>query len=199
MPEAAKPMRRRLLGPAVLIGGALWLGACALAPQKPSVARAAPAPLESPQPPKPDIAVAPTPPENPPPPTTPPVPKTPPAKAKPEAKPPPVQAAVVTPPPVAKPAPPPPPPPPTAQDVLDLDPVALTALLQSPRLKRQEAPAEVWQYFASHCVLHVFLYPAAQGAGLSVDHLEATDTSGAKSPTDDCLAELAAAKRTVAP
>ncbi len=109
----------------------------------------------------------------------------------------PVQTARVTPEPPAP--PPPPPPPPTTADILGLDAATLVKLLPTPRTKRQEASAEVWQYFASRCVLHVFLYPRQQGGGMGVDHLEATDARGLKFSTDDCLAELAAARRTASP
>ncbi len=111
----------------------------------------------------------------------------------------PIQTARVAPEPPAPPPPPPPPPPPATADILGLDAAALAKLLPTPRTKRQEASAEVWQYFAPRCVLHVFLYPRQQGGGMGVDHLEATDAKGLKFSTDDCLAELAAARRTASP
>lgn len=167
---------RKIFALVVLVG--VGLSACA-GPQRLTAKRATPAPVETP------------------------VPQTKP-KAKPKpvpmAKPaPPVQTASIAPEPAKPPPPPPPPPLPTAADVLKLDPVALADLLAAPQTKRQEASAEVWQYFAPPCVLHVFLYPGQSGGGLRVDHLEATNAKGVKFPTDDCLAVLATARRTAVP
>jgi outer membrane biosynthesis protein TonB len=190
----------------VVAGGALWLAACAATPQKTAVP-ATPAPVETPaaqKPPAPEIPVAKL--------AAKPIVK---PAAKPAPTPTPAPATVVAPAPTTivapapvKPPPParivraapePAPPPPTRQDVLNLDPAALTALLRTPRLKRQEAPAEVWQYFGTNCVLHVFLYPPTPAGRLSVAHLDATDTAGAKFSTNACLAELAGPRRLATP
>ena len=175
------------------VGGTLLLSACSGA-SRPSVAYQTPAPVITPAPaprpnpePKPEVVTE-SPKESP--------------KAETVQQPPEaaeqVQTARVETAPAPKPAPrpvtPPPPPPPTMHDVLNLDRSALTDMLLAPRLKRQEAPAEVWQYIGQTCVLHVFFYPSVQDSQLSVDHLEATSPTGAKYPTNSCLAELVTAK-----
>ena len=90
--------------------------------------------------------------------------------------------------PEAKPEPTPPPP--ATGDFLGLAPDGVTGLLGQPRLVRREKPAEVWQYAADACVLHVFLYGDEAGNALRVDHLEATDLQGARASTDQCLEVL---------
>ncbi len=44
-------------------------------------------------------------------------------------------------------------------ELLGLDPQRLAALLGDPELRRQEPPAEVWQYRNAACVLDIFFYP----------------------------------------
>jgi len=170
------------------VGSALLLSACSGAPG-PSVADNTPAPVITPAPAprpaaisKPEVVAD--------------APKAEPVQSPPET-PEPVRTARVEPAAVPAPKPEPvpaPPPPPTMHDVLDLDRGALTDMLLAPRLKRQEAPAEIWQYVGQTCVLHVFFYPSVQDRQLSVDHLEATSPTGAKYPTNSCLAELVTAK-----
>jgi len=50
-------------------------------------------------------------------------------------------------------------------------------LLGRPSLVRREAPAEVWQYAARECVLHLFLYQTALGAP-EVTHFEMRGLDG---------------------
>ncbi|MBT7757855.1 MAG: hypothetical protein HN732_11050 [Rhodospirillaceae bacterium] len=48
----------------------------------------------------------------------------------------------------------------------------LSGLLGEPTLRRSEPPAEVWQYSAAQCVLHVFLYSDAAEGGYLVSHVD---------------------------
>ncbi|MCC3304076.1 hypothetical protein [Sneathiella sp. HT1-7] len=40
-----------------------------------------------------------------------------------------------------------------------------------PNLLRQDSPAEVWQYLAQGCALHLFFYPGTSGEALVVRHI----------------------------
>ena len=40
-----------------------------------------------------------------------------------------------------------------------------------PNLRRQDSPAEVWQYLAQQCALHLFFYPKSSGEALVVRHI----------------------------
>ena len=40
-----------------------------------------------------------------------------------------------------------------------------------PNLRRQDSPAEVWQYLAQQCALHLFFYPGKSGEELVVRHI----------------------------
>ena len=73
--------------------------------------------------------------------------------------------------PATTPAVPPTPAPPAtpamkSRQLVGLDRGGLNSLLGKPTLLRQDASAEVWQYVAPDCVLHVFLYRDG-GAGLN--------------------------------
>jgi len=48
-----------------------------------------------------------------------------------------------------------------------------------PTLLRQDAPAEVWQYLATDCALHLFFYPAQKGGDLVVSHIAINGRSAA--------------------
>ncbi len=41
----------------------------------------------------------------------------------------------------------------------------------NPNLRRQDSPAEVWQYLARDCALHLFFYPGTSGEALVVRHI----------------------------
>lgn len=41
----------------------------------------------------------------------------------------------------------------------------------APNLRRQDSPAEVWQYLTPACALHLFFYPGASGDALVVRHI----------------------------
>ncbi len=76
---------------------------------------------------------------------------------------------------VSLPEPPPNPPPrpvPDLQTLVGMNRDGLSGLLGKPTLWRREPPAEVWQYSAAKCVLHVFLYSDAAAGGYLVSHVD---------------------------
>ncbi|WP_339632890.1 hypothetical protein [uncultured Sneathiella sp.] len=40
-----------------------------------------------------------------------------------------------------------------------------------PNMRRKDSPAEVWQYLAPDCALHLFFYPASSGGEMIVRHI----------------------------
>ena len=72
-------------------------------------------------------------------------------------------------------------------------PTMLVAELGEPRLRRQEPPAEVWQYRGQDCVLDFFLYQDAQT--FKVVHIEARDLSARSVETRSCLRRLLEARQ----
>ena len=72
-------------------------------------------------------------------------------------------------------------------------PATLVAELGEPRLRRQEPPAEVWQYRGQGCVLDFFLYQDAQT--FKVVHIEARDLSARSVETRSCLRRLLEARQ----
>jgi hypothetical protein len=73
--------------------------------------------------------------------------------------------------------------------VLGLQPEDVQDLLGVPKLVRREAPAEVWQYRSTACVLDVFLYPEDTGAQ-QVRYLEARTAAAEPALTDDCVNDI---------
>ena len=64
----------------------------------------------------------------------------------------------------------------TPGELVGLSGAEVAGLLGTPSLTRHDDPAEVWQYADGGCVLLVFLYGAAGGAG-RVSHAETRGTS----------------------
>jgi hypothetical protein len=60
---------------------------------------------------------------------------------------------------------------PAIKDLAGLKPDDVLSILGQPDLKRDEPPAELWQYRAADCVLNLFFYNDADGYRLS--HAEA--------------------------
>ncbi len=152
-----------------MVGLALALGACVTAeppPVQKAVApmlvpvRSVPAAAQSKIVAKPEQVAA--------------VPAVPAAPAAPAA---PAKVAVVKPPAAAvAPAPKKPPvaapePAVSLEDLVGLQRTAVADLFGPPGLLRREPPGEVWQYRRRGCVLHVFLYEAAE-SGQRVEHVE---------------------------
>ena len=61
--------------------------------------------------------------------------------------------------------------PPAIQDLAGLKPDEILSILGKPDLKRDEPPAELWQYRAADCVLNLFFYDDA--GGYRIEHAEA--------------------------
>ena len=62
---------------------------------------------------------------------------------------------------------------PDLQNLLGMDRDGLRALLGKPTLRRSEPPAEVWQYIAAQCILHVYFYGDATNSRHLVAHVDA--------------------------
>lgn len=75
-----------------------------------------------------------------------------------------------------------------SEHLIGLTPAALTETLGTPRARRRDRPAEVWQYRTESCVLDVFLYSAE--AGPQVIHLEARDAAARPIPAQACLGTM---------
>jgi len=74
-------------------------------------------------------------------------------------------------------------------------PAQLTDLLGQPNLRRKEKDAEVWMYSSRLCVLHLFLYPGANGGVPGVKHMEMRRPNSATPvPPRDCLDSVIARK-----
>lgn len=82
------------------------------------------------------------------------------------------------------------PPPPVADDMADLNPAAVTALLGEPSFVRRDPPAEIWQYRPKGCVLDLFLYPQGAGGDLRVRHVAARVAGGGKVSVATCAARV---------
>ena len=67
----------------------------------------------------------------------------------------------------------PPRPTPDLQQLVGMNRGGLSGLLGKPTQWRREPPAEVWQYRASQCILHVFLYKDTDEGRYLVSHVEA--------------------------
>ncbi len=74
-------------------------------------------------------------------------------------------------------------------ELIGLDSDALEAALGVPAMLRHDAPAEVWQYRSTACVLSVFLY--AEGARWRVTYVDiGSPRGGSPVPAADCFASL---------
>jgi hypothetical protein len=60
--------------------------------------------------------------------------------------------------------------PPAIKDLAGLKPADVLSILGQPDLKRDEPPAELWQYRAADCVLNLFFYDDA--GSYRLDHAE---------------------------
>lgn len=80
--------------------------------------------------------------------------------------------------------------------LLGLDRARLTALLGAPEFLRSDAPAELWRYRARHCILDLFLYTRAGGAGgpLTVAHYKARTPDNGTIAAQRCLEALLRAR-----
>jgi hypothetical protein len=85
----------------------------------------------------------------------------------------------------------------TADALVGLSAADLTAAIGSPRWRRRESPAEVWQYQGASCVLDVFLYQEVGAA--RVVYAEARDESLLPVTLAACLQRIEAERRKPAP
>jgi len=84
------------------------------------------------------------------------------------------------------------PPPSLAGDLVGQTPDAVRRLLGEPRLRRQEAGAEIWHYQASQCHLDVFLYPDAGARPvLRVAFAQARAAGTVRRAESACLRDIA--------
>jgi len=109
-----------------------------------------------------------------------------------------VPQETAAPPPAAPPGPPAPVVPAAASPlqasaIMGLDRGALRKLLGEPRLIRHDAPAEVWQYQTTSCVLDLVLYKQANKS--RVVYAEARTPAADPTPTDNCLSDVAATRK----
>ena len=73
----------------------------------------------------------------------------------------------------------------------------LFVLLGVPSLIRNDAPAQIWQYANSACVLHLFLYERGAGS-YRVEHYEVSERGAAPAGGQACVGGfLGAARRAV--
>jgi hypothetical protein len=64
----------------------------------------------------------------------------------------------------------------------------IAEMLGRPGFVRRDAPAEIWQYRGSDCVLDVFLY--ADGSSARVQHVELRPRQPARPTTPACFAGM---------
>jgi len=77
--------------------------------------------------------------------------------------------------------------------IVGLNRRAIRKLLGEPRLIRRDDPAEVWQYRTAACVLDLVLYKEKNEP--RVAYAEARTPAADPTPTDSCVAEVAAQRR----
>jgi hypothetical protein len=73
-------------------------------------------------------------------------------------------------------------------ELIGLERQQLQARLGDPALRRRDAPAEIWQYRSSLCVLDLFLY--RDGQAVRVTNAEVRPRDGRELPAATCLSSL---------
>jgi len=66
----------------------------------------------------------------------------------------------------------------------------VSRLLGPAPFKRQDDPAEIWQYRTTGCTLDIFLYHDGQGSAFKVRHFEARGRNNQKVTEQDCFVDL---------
>jgi len=79
---------------------------------------------------------------------------------------------------------------PVLRALTGLRPVDIAALLGNPDLRRDEPPAELWQYRAANCILNLFFYRQADGYHLVRAETWRRDLAGGTIPAH-CRGETA--------
>jgi hypothetical protein len=82
------------------------------------------------------------------------------------------------------------------EQLLGLDREGLAGLLGTADFKRNDGPAEIWQFRETECVLDVFLYAEPTDGGYRVEHVEARDRSLVRAAEETCVTGLLKARRT---
>jgi len=72
---------------------------------------------------------------------------------------------------------------PSLRELKGLRPPEILAMLGQPELKRDESPAELWQYHAGDCVLNLFFYRDAGGYRLLSAETWVSGTADSATPT----------------
>ena len=85
--------------------------------------------------------------------------------------------------------------PPTFQDLQGLGPGHLLALLGSPKLRRNDPPAQHWRYDSEGCSLHLFLYERSGQFQLThgdarMPRAAGQKTAPLKTARDPCIAQI---------
>ncbi len=81
------------------------------------------------------------------------------------------------------------PPPVSPERLIGLSGLDVLKLFGQPGLKRREAPAELWQYTASACVMDLYLY--AEGEDLRVSYVTLRDPATGRVVQTGCQDQLA--------
>lgn len=82
------------------------------------------------------------------------------------------------------------PPAPPVADLVGLDFAAVRDLLGDPALEEIKAPATVWAYNGSGCVLNVFFYPHVDGGSFKALTYEVRGPEEGEGVSQRCFAEL---------
>ena len=72
----------------------------------------------------------------------------------------------------------------------DLSADKVTSLLGAPGFKRQDDPAEIWQYRAENCIMDLYLYESLENVGRSVAHYEMRFQAGKKMTEQTCFVSV---------
>ncbi|MDA0339937.1 MAG: hypothetical protein O2910_08935 [Proteobacteria bacterium] len=75
-------------------------------------------------------------------------------------------------------------------ELIGLTPVELRQLLGEPTLMRQDPPAQIWQYAADICVMHVFLYLPDDGGQRRGTYVSTRMRDGSDDNPGQCMASV---------
>lgn len=78
------------------------------------------------------------------------------------------------------------------ETLMGLSPNEVSAMMGQPELRRQEQPAEIWQYRTGTCVFDVFFYD--QGGRQQVTHYEARHRQQGTVSAPGCLGQIVASR-----
>ena len=84
-------------------------------------------------------------------------------------------------------------------ELIGLTPVELRQLLGEPTLMRQDPPAQIWQYAADICVMHVFLYLPDDGGQRRVTYVSPRMRDGGEDNPGQCMAAVTGIGQPIVP